>query len=366
MEIMELTKDLSIFKGKKILVTGDTGFKGAWLCMWLDMLGADVVGYSLPPDKKDCLYNILGLEERILHIDGDILDLEHLKEVFRKQNPEFVFHLAAQPLVGVSYTEPKRTFDVNVIGSVNLLEVVRHNKSVKSVVYVTSDKCYKNKEWLWGYRENDELGGGDPYSVSKAAAELIFTAYIDAYFSEDSKIGLASARTGNVIGGGDWAEGRIIPDCVRALSAKKVIELRKPYAFRPWQHVLDVLYGYLLLSINLFHNPKKYSGSWNFGPTNTSILPVQRLVETFIDNWGNGSYNSENYNENFYESNSLSVNSEKAVYQLKWNSKWDFNRTVSETVNWYKNFEEGKDAYHFTLEQIQAYMKIHKEREVKP
>lgn len=262
---MELTKDLSIFKGKKVLVTGDTGFKGAWLCMWLDMLGADVVGYSLPPDKKDCLYNILGLEERILHIDGDILDLEHLKEVFRKQNPEFVFHLAAQPLVGVSYTEPKRTFDVNVIGSVNLLEVVRHNKSVKSVVYVTSDKCYKNKEWLWGYRENDELGGGDPYSVSKAAAELIFTAYIDAYFSEDSKIGLASARTGNVIGGGDWAEGRIIPDCVRALSAKKVIELRKPYAFRPWQHVLDVLYGYLLLSINLFHNPKKYSGSWNFG-----------------------------------------------------------------------------------------------------
>ena len=225
------------YKNKRILITGDTGFKGSWLALWLSSLGAKVYGYALPAETENAHFNILDLKNEITHIDSNLLDFEKLNHSFQEIQPEIVFHLAAQALVRLSYDEPKLTFETNVTGSINVLEAVRDTKSVKSLIYVTSDKCYKNKEWIWGYRENDELGGHDPYSASKAAAEIVFSSYMDSFFSKNNNIGIASVRAGNVIGGGDWALDRIIPDCIRSVMNEKEIEIRNPQATRPWQHV---------------------------------------------------------------------------------------------------------------------------------
>ena len=241
--------DYNFYKNKKVLVIGDTGFKGSWLSFWLTKMGARVYGFALPPERDESLYNLLGLKNKIKHQDGDIRSLEDLKSFFQSTKPEIVFHLAAQALVSKSYENPRYTFDTNIMGSVNVLDCARVTKSIRSLIYVTSDKCYVNKEWVWGYRENDQLGGYDPYSASKASAELIFSSYLDSYFKNlDRKVGIASVRAGNVIGGGDWSAGRIIPDCVNFLKNNKTILLRKPLATRPWQHVLEPLSGYLLLA----------------------------------------------------------------------------------------------------------------------
>ena len=239
---------LAAFAGKRVLVTGDTGFKGSWLCMWLHRLGAEVTGFALPPKLDIDHFNLLRLDRVIRHVDGDIRDLPALQRAFEEFQPEILFHLAAQSLVRYSYDEPKLTFDTNVGGSINVLECVRATPSLRAVVYVTSDKCYRNKEWIWGYRENDELGGRDPYSASKAAAELVFSAYVDSYFAQRSALGIASVRAGNVIGGGDWAADRIVPDSIKSLQAHQPILLRNPNATRPWQHVLEPLSGYLVLA----------------------------------------------------------------------------------------------------------------------
>ena len=345
------------FKGKRVLITGDTGFKGSWLALWLSTLGADVYGYSLPPENENDHYNLIRLEKDIHHIDGNLLDLNWLNKQVNDIQPEIVFHLAAQALVRFSYDEPKLTFDTNVSGSVNILESIRKSKSVKSLIYVTSDKCYKNNEWIWGYRENDELGGHDPYSASKAAAEIVFSSYFDSFFKLNTNIGVASVRAGNVIGGGDWANDRIIPDCIRSLRNDKDIEIRNPEATRPWQHVLDPLSGYMLLAQKLYHNSKDYSGSWNFGPSVNSIKTVKELTDNVIAIFGKGVCVVGQKDNIKHEAGLLHLNCDKANHQLGWKPTWNFESTITNTIVWYKNFlNDGIDPKILSLKNINEYM----------
>jgi CDP-glucose 4,6-dehydratase len=347
---------LQLYKGKRVLITGDTGFKGSWLALWLYLLGADVVGYALPPLTQNDHFNLLGLNNLIHHIDGDIRDSEQVAQVFNKFQPEFLFHLAAQSLVRLSYNEPKQTFDTNVGGSVNILEMIRTSNSLKAAIYVTSDKCYKNKEWLWGYRENDELGGRDPYSASKGAAEIVFAAYLASFFAKQTNYGVASVRAGNVIGGGDWALDRIVPDCVKALQEKQPIVIRNPNATRPWQHVLEPLFGYLLLAARLYKAPQQFSSSWNFGPGTSSIRTVQDLAARIIECWGSGKLQLAVNNDGLHEANLLHLNCDKAQQLLQWHSKWDFAETIAATVAWYKNIYSGTSALTMSSKQINEYM----------
>lgn len=349
---------LSFFRGQRVLVIGDSGFKGSWLSAWLHLLGAEVTGYSLPPRPPDNHFTCLSLRKKIRHIDGDVRDLAHLQNVCRKFQPTFLFHLAAQSLVRFSYEDPKTTFDVNVGGAVNVLEVARSLDSLRSLVFVTSDKCYRNKEWVWGYRENDELGGNDPYSASKASAEMVFASYQESFFRHRPGVGMASVRAGNVIGGGDWAADRIVPDCVRALRQGKPIVLRAPSSTRPWQHVLDPLYGYLLLAHRLFHYPAKYSGAWNFGPRYESSRTVKELATKIIRSWKGGKLIIQRPKRAPHEATWLFLNCDKANKELGWRSHWDFDRSVAETVGWYKAFCSGKDAYAITRGQIETFMEL--------
>jgi CDP-glucose 4,6-dehydratase len=354
---MEKMVMFDFFKGKRVLITGDTGFKGSWLALWLSTLGADVYGYSLPPENENDHYNLIRLEKDIHHIDGNLLDLNWLNKQVNDIQPEIVFHLAAQALVRFSYDEPKLTFDTNVSGSVNILESIRKSKSVKSLIYVTSDKCYKNNEWIWGYRENDELGGHDPYSASKAAAEIVFSSYFDSFFKLNTNIGVASVRAGNVIGGGDWANDRIIPDCIRSLRNDKDIEIRNPEATRPWQHVLDPLSGYMLLAQKLYHNSKDYSGSWNFGPSVNSIKTVKELTDNVIAIFGKGVCVVGQKDNIKHEAGLLHLNCDKANHQLGWKPTWNFESTITNTIVWYKNFlNDGIDPKILSLKNINEYM----------
>ena len=277
------------YSGKRVLVTGHTGFKGSWLTLWLTIMGAKVLGYALEPNTDPSLFNVLNLQKDIDHVIGDIRDFEKLREVITEFKPEIVFHLAAQPLVRLSYREPRLTYETNVMGTVNLLEAIRQTKSVRAVVNVTSDKCYENKEWVWGYREIDPMGGYDPYSSSKGCSELITAAYRNSYF-KNTEAAVASARAGNVIGGGDWAEDRLIPDIVRSLSQGKQIIIRNPKATRPWQHVLEPLSGYLLLGKLLYEKGQEFAEAWNFGPSDSSVMTVEEIVKKSIEIWGSGSY----------------------------------------------------------------------------
>jgi len=357
MENMGINSVLADFyKGKTVLVTGHTGFKGSWMAYWLNEMGAKVIGYALPPENEDDHFNLLQLNKKIFHIEANILDGDKLKEVFETYQPEIVFHLAAQALVRFSYDNPKLTFDTNVAGSVNVLEAVRVSKSVKSFVYVTSDKAYKNKEWNWGYRENDELGGHDPYSASKAAAEIVFSSYIDSFFSKNPNIGVGTVRAGNVIGGGDWALDRIIPDCIRALSDNKPIVIRNPHATRPWQHVLEPLSGYLLLGVRLYENPDKYSGAWNFGPEIKSIKTVKELSQKVISVFGSGNIDVQHDEKANHEASILHLNCDKSNTQLNWYPTWNFEETIERTVNWYIDHLEGKDPIVLTLEDIKTFL----------
>jgi CDP-glucose 4,6-dehydratase len=355
MDKMVTQNKLGIFKNKRVLITGDTGFKGSWLSIWLKELGAEVLGFALPA-TKDSHFNQLNSAAKIKHIDGDIRDLALVTRAFAEFEPEFLFHLAAQPLVRYSYQEPKLTFDTNFGGSVNILEAVRLSSSLRSVIYVTSDKCYANKEWLWGYRENDDLGGHDPYSASKAAAELLYQSYCDSFFDFKAGLGTASVRAGNVIGGGDWSEDRIVPDSIRALQAQQPIILRNPTATRPWQHVLEPLSGYLLLAAHLYTDPKKYSGSWNFGPNSESIHSVIELAQKIVACWGSGEIKVVADNKLLHEAGLLHLNCDKSHQALHWYPKWDFARTVAETVKWYSWVLKGQDIFQITKLQIDSFM----------
>ena len=329
--------DYNFYKNKKVLVIGDTGFKGSWLSYWLSQMGAEVFGYALPPVGKISNYNLLSLDKIIEHEDGDIRDTESLLKVFNKIKPQIVFHLAAQALVSKSYINPKDTFETNIMGSVNVLEAVSKSNTVQSLVYITSDKCYKNKEWIWGYRENDELGGYDPYSASKASAEIIFSSYRNSFFNDNREIGLASVRAGNVVGGGDWSFDRIVPDCVNFLKKGNTIVLRNPNSTRPWQHVLEPLSGYLMLAKKLYNNPD-FSGSWNFGPNSDSIKTVEELVNLIIKIYGSGNIRYKEKSNSYYESTLLQLNCDKANSLLKWYPKWSFNKTITKTINWYQDY----------------------------
>lgn len=347
--------DLSIFRGKTVLVTGATGFKGSWLVLWLEALGANVVGFSLPALDEEAHYTVARLDQRIRHVGGDIRDFTSVCRILREAEPEFVFHLAAQALVRVSYDEPKVTFDTNVAGSVNILEAVRACDSVRALVFVTSDKCYRNREWVWGYRENDELGGDDPYSASKAAAELVFAAYCRSFFAERREFGAASVRAGNAIGGGDCGLGRLVPDCIRALRRNEPIRLRHPYARRPWQHVLEPLGGYLLLASALYKEPAKYSGAWNFGPEAASVVAVKELAENIVAAWGSGIIALESEEPNCHEAGILQLNCDKAHRHLGWRSQWNLNTSVQRTVEWYSLTRGGGQPYAVSRSQIEAY-----------
>ncbi len=350
-----------IYKNKCVLITGHTGFKGSWLAIWLKELGADVVGFALEPPSDPNHFETMGLREIITHIHGDVRNLDHLLDTFTKYQPEFVFHLAAQPLVRLSYDEPKQTFDTNIGGTVNVCEAARKTSSVKVLVNITSDKCYENKEWVWGYRENDPVGGHDPYSASKGAMEIVCSAYLRSFFAKEGRgphIGFATARAGNVIGGGDWGMDRLVPDCIRALNAGKTIGVRSPHAVRPWQHVLEPLGGYLLLGAVLRHDPQKYSGSWNFGPESSSHLTVAEMADTLIKYWGTGSWNDLSDPTAPHEASLLKLNCDKAHAELNWFSILNIDECLQMTAEWYKAFYEGsktKSMYDFSASQIRNY-----------
>jgi CDP-glucose 4,6-dehydratase len=346
---------LSDFKGRRVFITGHTGFKGSWLAFLLKEVGAEVLGYALPPVGEKNHFELLGLSQMIGHEEADIRDAEKLIAVMSEFKPEFVFHLAAQALVRPSYSDPKTTFETNVMGSVNLLEAVRKCESVRSLVYITSDKCYENLEWLWGYRESDQLGGHDPYSASKASAEMVFSAYVRSFFFDRPELGAASTRAGNVIGGGDWAVDRIIPDCIRALELEKPIHLRNPSATRPWQHVLEPLSGYLLLATQLRKEPSTFAGSWNFGPSSKEVRTVLEVVEHLIADFGKGSINIEASTEKHHEARLLQLNCDKAHQMLRWYPRWDFERTLDMTADWYKNVYDGEVATNVTRKQLHEY-----------
>lgn len=341
----------NIYEGKKILITGHTGFKGSWLSLWLKELGAEVIGYSLEPNTKPSLFRIVGLEKNIIHTTGDIRDEDHLKKIFKKYNPEIVFHLAAQPLVRRSYKEPKLTYETNIIGTVNLLEAVRHTDSVKVLVNATTDKCYENKECNYSYKETDPMGGYDPYSSSKGAAELIISAYRNSFLNNKA---IASARAGNVIGGGDWSEDRLIPDCVRSLVKKEKIIIRNPESIRPWQYMLEPLSGYLWLGCLMWQNPQQYSEGWNFGPEKDGNLSVEEIVKKTIEIWQTGIYEIQR-DDLIHEAKLLMLDINKAKTRLNWKPVYGVMEAIENTVNWYKYYYNNNSIEDYSINEIKKY-----------
>jgi CDP-glucose 4,6-dehydratase len=349
----------NVYKGKTVLVTGDTGFKGSWLVIWLIKLGANVIGYALEPRTEKDNYLICELDKKITHVHGDIRDYQRLLKVFSKYKPEIVFHLAAQSLVLDSYKDPAYTFQTNVMGTVNLFEAVRNTPSVKVIINVTSDKCYENREWLYGYREIDPMGGKDPYSASKGASEIITSSYLRSFFYQDNTANIASVRAGNVIGGGDWADNRLFPDCMRFLLNNKPIVVRNPDSVRPWQHVLEPLSGYLTLGSFLYTTGKKYSGAWNFGPLSKNIVSVKQLVEETIKQWGSGKYIIENKTDNNPEARLLHLDISKAVNELRWYSVWDFKQTIKFSIDEYRvDGFTGEDIFNQRFSHIDKYIEL--------
>lgn len=346
---------LTSFSGKRVFITGHTGFKGTWLTYLLTTLGAEVMGYALIPQQGRNHFDLLGLEKKIRHVVGDIGDLSNLNSAVQSFQPEYVFHLAAQALVKKSYNEPVETFQTNIMGSVNVLDVVRRCDSVRSLVYITSDKCYENLEWIWGYRENDRLGGHDPYSASKGAAELVFSAYARSFFSLRGELGAATARAGNVIGGGDWSEDRIVPDCIRSIESDSPIVLRNPEATRPWQHVLEPISGYLLLAAQLRQRPQGFAGAWNLGPSSNDVRTVSEVAHTIIRELGRGSVEMDSSSNYHHEANLLQLNCDKAHQLLGWHPRWHVEKTLVATAEWYKSWLDGGHVEGVTCSQIHDY-----------
>jgi CDP-glucose 4,6-dehydratase len=339
MERMHRKEFGNFYAGKTVLITGHTGFKGSWLALWLELLGAAVIGFSLEPPTTPSHFESLRLKEHISHIIGDIREQNQLEEVFRIYKPEIVFHLAAQSLVRHSYVEPHLTYETNVMGTINVLEAVRKNSYVRVVVNITSDKCYDNKEWDYAYRENDAMGGFDPYSSSKGCAELVAAAYRNSFFHDRQGTRLASVRAGNVVGGGDWAEDRIIPDCIRALKESKPIIVRNPSAIRPWQHVLEPLSGYLWLARQMWNSGSCFDSGWNFGPNAQSNIKVKQIVEKVISVWGSGSWQGPNDSVTQpHEAKFLKLDCSKASTLLDWHPVLGIDETIQFTTAWFMDF----------------------------
>ena len=348
------------YMNKRILITGHTGFKGSWLALWLQKMGAEVIGYALPPKADPNLYTAANIEEGITSIYGDIRDKNKVREVISEHKPSIIFHLAAQALVRESYAEPVETFETNVMGTVNLLDAARSEDSVSVCLIVTSDKCYENKEIERGYTEDDAMGGSDPYSASKGCAELVTSSYRTSFFKDGKERAILSVRAGNIFGGGDWAEDRLIPDCVRAFVENDTVRLRYPDAVRPWQFVLEPLYGYLLLAAKACFNPKTFSGPWNFGPDLNNNDNVESLVKMIIDSWGDGSYESVGSEDQLKESSILRLDCSKASENLFWKPAYSLREGISETINWYKNFyfNSKVDTKDLCIDQIEKYEAI--------
>ncbi|MBW2569883.1 MAG: CDP-glucose 4,6-dehydratase [Deltaproteobacteria bacterium] len=333
----------NVYKGKKIFVTGNTGFKGSWLCFWLMKLGANVCGYSLNLPTDPNHHEILNLDFETL--SGDVRDLKKLQRSIEAFQPDIVFHMAAQSLVRKSYQSPVETFESNVIGTVNVFEACRKADYVRAIVNITSDKCYENQEWIWGYRENDPMGGHDPYSASKGCAELVTASYRKSFFpleeyQKSHQTLVASARAGNVIGGGDWGDNRLVPDIMRAAGQNEKAIIRNPQATRPWQHVLEPLSGYLLLGQQLFEGKKEFSEAWNFGPTDEGNRNVLAVVRELQKHWSNIDYQIKADKKNPHEANLLKLDCSKAYAKLKWESVWNSSDTFVKTVQWYKMYYE--------------------------
>ncbi|GFE58130.1 CDP-glucose 4,6-dehydratase [Geobacter sp. AOG1] len=351
----------TFWKGKRVFLTGHTGFKGSWLVLWLNALGAKVTGYALVPPTDPSLFELCRLDELVHSLVADIRDGDTLSRAMADADPEIVIHMAAQPLVRDSYKIPVETYATNVMGTVNLLESVRNCNSVKAVVNVTTDKCYENREWVWGYRENEAMGGHDPYSSSKACSELVTAAYRSSYFNpksyEDHGVALATARAGNVIGGGDWATDRLIPDCLRALLMGNKISIRNPHAIRPWQHVLEPLSGYMLLAQKLYEEGPRFATGWNFGPDDNDAKPVEWIVRRMCADWGERASYEIDKGEHPHEAHYLKLDCSKVKAELGWHPRWNLNKAIDSSIEWARAFQQNRDMRDVCFQQIEEYSK---------
>ena len=351
---------MTFWSGKKVFITGHTGFKGSWLCLWLHKLGAEVHGYALSPPTQPSLFELAHVADLLTsHQIADIRDGVALSAAIQRAQPEIVVHMAAQPLVRESYQIPTETYATNVMGTVNLLEAIRHCPSVKSVVNVTTDKCYENKEWVWAYRENEPMGGFDPYSSSKACSELVTAAYRQSFFNpqqyEEHGVALASARAGNVIGGGDWAKDRLIPDCIDALLANKTIRIRNPYSIRPWQHVLEPLSGYISLAQKLYESGPDYAEGWNFGPSDEDAKSVEWIVKRLCDQWGGDACYEIDSGDHPHEAHYLKLDCSKARMRLNWQPRWGLSKTLSVILEWVVGYKADENICELCLKQIDEF-----------
>jgi CDP-glucose 4,6-dehydratase len=356
-----LAVNLGFWQGKRVFLTGHTGFKGSWLSLWLQSLGAELTGFALQPPTQPSLFQRAGVERGMRSIIADVRDLPAFRCAMHEAQPEIVIHMAAQPLVRYSYQNPVETYSTNVMGTVHLLEAVRTVATVKAVVIVTSDKCYENREWVWGYREDDPMGGSDPYSSSKGCAELVTSAYRTSYFSPEKYgqhgVALASCRAGNVIGGGDWAADRLIPDVLRAVESGHAVQIRNPAAIRPWQHVLEPLYGYLLLANKLFVEGPGYAQGWNFGPSDEDAKSVQWVVENLVRRWGEGASWRVDPDLHPREANYLKLDSSKARSALGWRPRWNLAEALQLVVDWHKAARQDADMRAVCLRQIADFLR---------
>jgi len=351
--------DPAFWRNKKVFITGHTGFKGSWLALWLHSLGARVTGYALKPPTDPSLFDLAKVGDLVTSILADIRDLDTLQEKIGQARPEIIIHLAAQPIVRDSYKNPVETYSVNVMGTVHLLEAVRKCPGVKAVINVTTDKCYENREWVWGYRENEPMGGYDPYSNSKACSELATASYRDSFFNlQDFSrhgVALATARSGNVIGGGDWATDRLIPDCIRSLLQGEKVRIRNPFSTRPWQHVLEPLAGYLLLAQSLYEKGSEFAEAWNFGPEDSDARPVEWMVKRVCTLWGDaGAYEVEG-GEKPHEAHYLKLDCSKAKARLHWHPRWNLEQAIDRVLEWVRAHARGEDMRKVSLQQITAY-----------
>lgn len=349
----------SFYGGKRVFVTGHTGFKGSWLCLWLNALGSKVTGYALDPPTTPSMFDLCGVGSLVDSVIADVRDAKALTGAMRALDPNIVFHMAAQPLVRDSYRNPVDTYSTNVMGTVNLLEAVRTCKSVKSVVIVTSDKCYENREWIWGYREDDPLGGYDPYSSSKACSELVTAAYRRSFFDPKGSsmhgAAVASARAGNVIGGGDWAADRLVPDCIRSLLKGEKILIRNPDAVRPWQHVIEPLYGYLMLAEKLYKDGPRFTGAWNFGPRDEDAKSVEWVVKRICAEWGEGAGYTIDSAGHPHEAHYLKLDYSKTRAALGWLPRWNLEKAIQSVAEWTRLYRDGGDLRAACMRQIEEY-----------
>ena len=345
------------WNGKRVFLTGHTGFKGSWLSLWLQQMGAIVKGYALEPNTSPNLFELAEVADNMESEMGDITNLSQIKDSMHTFNPDILIHMAAQPLVRLSYNEPVLTYATNVMGTVNVLEAARICKNLKAIVSVTTDKCYENKEWAWGYREIEPMGGHDPYSSSKGCAELVTSAYRNSFFNSENSAAIASARAGNVIGGGDWADDRLIPDILKSFEKKRPVIVRNPMATRPWQHVLEPLSGYLVLAEHLFIEGKSYAGAWNFGPKDEDCKPVSWILDRMVANWNDQATWELDKNNNPHEAGYLKLDCSKAASKLNWKPKWNLDITLGKIINWHQSFLNGSNIQDECLNEIAEYQK---------